>query len=540
VRREIVTARSGEPTLLIDGVSVHSRYDPRREAMRYLDSLSGRIHRASVVIIVGEGLSYLSETLEDRFPRMKVLSIRVGPTGPGRLDREIDAVSAAPGLIRRWLRERISPLDAGGVELLLWEPARKPAPDVFRAAEDEVVLAVRDLQAQIATTGAFGRRWITNALRNAIAADVRWSFTRSDGADQPESVTIVTSGPSLERILPGTKPGGYPAAHAPEAGPFPGVVVATSSALTAPRHTGIDPDLVIHTDGGFWAARYLRDVPPVPGASPLLVAVPARSAIPYRLLHGNGPEGIAPVFLATGWIGDELHDDHHRWPRVSESPTVAGTMLSLARELAPAATFYVAGLDLCSRGLLGHARPHLNDRFMATSARRLQSEATQRARRLFRGDVRAVRWSDGVVGWQTSALEAFETVIASMVTAPDTPGRIVPLYPMGIHPPMWRDRSAGAGSGPAEGSQRSIPGMLPIEEVSRSSRRDRVRHIRTTLGRWKDALSAGEWDEKTRELAFHLAPVEALHARDGVSSFAGPAAIREVEILSALLERLHG
>jgi hypothetical protein len=555
VRREIVTARSGEPTLLIDGVSVHSRYDPRREAIRYLDSLGERVLHASVVILIGEGLPYLCPPLRDRLSRARVLSIRVGPAGADGDDHEIDLVGASPGDIRRWLRERVAPLDAGGIELVLWEPGRKAVPDLFRIAEEEVLLAVRDLQAQIATIGAFGRRWITNAIRSAIAADVRWNVGPSGDDASPEAVSIVTSGPGLEPLLSRARPGGgqNPASDTP---PFPGVVMATSSALSSLRHAGVDPDLVIHTDGGFWAGRYLREAAPAAATTPLLLALPARAAIPYRRLHGTGSAGVDPVFLATGWIGDQLHDDYLRWPRVTESPTVTGTLLSFARQVVPGATLCVSGLDLCSRGLLGHARPHLNDRFIAASARRLGSEATQRARRVLQGDVRRVEWSDGVIGWQSGALETFETVISSFLAASDSTGRVVPLYREGVYPPIWHARIEHRESICADLRRRRNETGLPVEKVPRASRSDRVRHLRATLSRWREAVSATEWDETTRELAFHLAPVEVLRARERSSALPGlpddggggsrsagaarAAAMEGLAALASLVERLHG
>ena len=55
---EIIAARSGLKTARSDGVHIHSPYDPREEARRFVEQSSIRT-APSLILLLGAGLGYV-------------------------------------------------------------------------------------------------------------------------------------------------------------------------------------------------------------------------------------------------------------------------------------------------------------------------------------------------------------------------------------------------------------------------------------------------------------------------------------------------
>ena len=61
---EIVDARTGQPTLKVDGIYLHSAYDPVNEAARLAETVE--VREGSTVLLKGFGLGYLAGAVADR------------------------------------------------------------------------------------------------------------------------------------------------------------------------------------------------------------------------------------------------------------------------------------------------------------------------------------------------------------------------------------------------------------------------------------------------------------------------------------------
>ena len=245
--REIHISRSGHPSVLVNGISLHSRYDPIKEADRRA-RLVAPAHHVRCVIVVGEGVPYLSRALATRFPDRRIISVMLTspPTAEPPPGEWTAADRAGRGAIRRWVRSRVHPLDAASIAVERWEPATRCAPDVIERVESEIVAALRDLQGQIATVGSFGLRWLSNAIRTTIDVDTRWEVHVEGGP-----LLLATSGPSLESL-----------SHLRRRSRSAPLVFATSSALRPLSAADLTPAVIVHTDGGFWARRYLTQARP--------------------------------------------------------------------------------------------------------------------------------------------------------------------------------------------------------------------------------------------------------------------------------------
>lgn len=518
--RETIATRSGAPTLRVNGTLLHSRYDPPREAERFAAGLQPRATPLEVVILAGDGVPHLAEAILRRFAGVQILRLTFQPdisadaTPPSQT---LDITGRSEEEIRSWIRQRLHPLKTAGTELVVWEPARRAVPEAITAAERAVARALQDLSAQIATVGSFGVRWLTNAVRAGILPDTRW-FVRGEAGH----ALLATSGPSLELLFQRDPPD------------LP--VLATSSAATTILAAGITPALVVHTDGGFWAAQYLRHRAVQNG---LVVATLPRAGVPLAIL-ARDPGRL--MFLRTGWIGDALAVDSDAWPALPEQPTVAATLVGLADHLLPNATLTTVGFDLASRDLLDHSRPHPHDGPVFQAVGRLDPLETVRARRCRLGDARRGEWSDGLPAYQSPALAAFRSAFSTMMrreaaATVSVPG--IPRSPFCPFPPATVQ--------PTRGPAHRSPAALHGRSVRRPPPPDRLAHLRRTLEQWWDRSSAAgdaaaTADPIDRELILHLAPVEYLRARRGAADPESVVAAlrRGIGRLQALAERLDG
>jgi len=529
VTRESRVGRGGRPTLLVNGVTLHSSYDPEREARRVCDGLLDRSAAPATIIVVGEGVPYLADELRRRVPTCRILSLSLGPVPDDARD-SLDLDGVVTETVRDWIRRRLHPLDAPRTDVVVWEAARRAAPGTVSGAEHAFLAAMRDLQGQIATVGSFGRRWLANAVRNAVCVDETWIPTAL-----PERLIVATSGPGLSMTL-----------SAPASRDGDRAVLATSSALATLRARGRAPDLIMHTDGGFWAARYLN--PPAlsagVGTSAPLLAFPSRAALPMALYRHRVATARA-VPLRTGWLGDALAPDSDRWMAVAEQPTVAASTLAFATSLAPTADLVLAGFDLASYGFDTHSRPHANDTVIAGLAHRLNPQVTQRVRRALGGDAVALTWSDGTPGFQTPALNAFQPAIRAAVASHRGPV----ARPAGIPATPALDGLAGVhslGGADDRRAQRRESAGITARRHSRPPRRDRRVHVRRVLDAWREltaTVSDGMLQDATvRDLAFHLAPVATLTYQRGAGDADGVVAGIQagLERLGRLVEHLDG
>lgn len=509
MKLESLPGRHGYETVLLNGVALHSRYNPQREAERFLDGarLSAPLR---AVVVTGEGLPYLSGLIARRFPQARVLALGIGPGSPAtEADVDwIDVRGMRSGSLRARLRSRLDPLAVAALELITWEPARRLAPELIEQVEQAVLAALGDLRSELATVGSFGLRWLRNSLLNALLPPQQAGIVLSGSR-----ALLATSGPSLSAALRHRDP------RAP--------VVATSSAWHTLRSHAVTPVLLVHTDGGHWARRYLSARRPGGGRIPVLM--PARAAVAWR----NAPQ-VLPVFLRTGWIGEQLHPDADTWTAGTDQPSVALTMIDRLTALNPQLAVQLAGFDLMSRGLRSHARPHPNDRYLAMRATRRSAPETQWAGRVIRGAPAAGAWSDGRPGYRSAALDAVRSDLLATVQPLASAGRAwLPEEPVPL-PPTAAEL----------GIRRGRPGGAPLKVVTEQRRRPdralRARHAREVITNW--TRSCRDPHAASSELLLHLAPLELLawQRGEGSAEELRDAALRSLHRLQRVVEAIHG
>lgn len=343
------TARSGQPVLERDGISLDSPFDPLREAEKRLARLP--LAGKESVILLGDGSCYLAALLVARRPELPVT-----------------VVEADPALVHAAFRARGE--DAfGGFSLVLTSELVQPAdiarllppletaciaehaaagrffPGEYGRVRELLTTVLRRRAAGLGTVAWFGRRWLHNILAN-MALPAPHTLEVQETGD----VLLAVPGPTLPASLPLLR------------NRKRRFLIALAPALAYLEAEGIVPDLVVTSDGGF--ANLLHFCGRENGSVPLVYPLMTHEGIPRRwagplvpVSMGMGPEAL---LLREGVL-----------PRFPECPTVALFALRLAAALG-AARIFLAGQDFGQPGWRGHAPGYRFEEALFDRATRLR------------------------------------------------------------------------------------------------------------------------------------------------------------------------
>jgi hypothetical protein len=365
------------------GPALHSRYDPRGEAARYVEALKPGPD-VQYFILIEPGLGYLIPALQERRPGAKILALHLDPAFRAAAQASgVPAWFPGGGGLRRFLEDQIPDTEARFVRLVEWRPSLRVYGEKYLGLLSEAAEFIRRIDANARTARNFGRRWLKNFFKNlgTIRTLVR---PRPFGG----SLVITGSGPSLEAAVPLIR-------DMKKAGPL--FVLAASSSAAALIRGGVDPDLLISTDGGSWALVHLRETrrgAPPPLAAGLCAALPSQCAARPVMALNDGSVWQSLVLRGLG-IPFAL---------VPQRGTVSASALDLALLLC-SGNIFIAGMDLSVRDIKTHARPYGFDPLFWGRASRFTpfySQSFCRAGELRRGgsyDIYAAWFQQQIAAW---------------------------------------------------------------------------------------------------------------------------------------------
>jgi hypothetical protein len=375
--------------------SLHSRYNPQGEAERYIDSLN-LPQDIRFFILIEPGRCYLAPVLRKKNAHARVIALHVEkPAEPYPDENTPDAVwfPEAGTALQDFLEKEIPDTLAGEIRVVQWRPATKLFPKACLKLLTGTAEFIKRGDANARTAQAFGRRWFINFFRNVnLLCNVV-----VPGAPFDAPVVVAGAGPSLEDALPRIRQ------HRANA---PLVVLAVSSAVPALRAGGVEPDLILATDGGGWALLHLGEC--VRGhhdktyyAAALTAALPSQCARLPLLAVSDGSLWQNLVLRALGVP----------FLALPERGTVSAAAVDLALALSTGAVF-IAGLDLAHRGIRTHARPYSFDRLWDEAAGRFTPVYSQVYRRA--GDISAGGSHAVYASWFARHIAAYPNRVFSL------------------------------------------------------------------------------------------------------------------------------
>ncbi|GHV84836.1 hypothetical protein AGMMS50230_04440 [Spirochaetia bacterium] len=375
----LVPAKNGF-TVYVEEIALHSRYNPAEEAERYIASLKLESNRS--IILLEPGLFYLERAIQKAFPQMRIITLHCSaffsPENPalGCQPGSLSWNPASPEDLEDFL-ERVSGEDGDTIRLIEWRPSINAYGKACVDLAARTVECIRRISANRVTVKNFGRRWLSNALRNM---DLLGNAAEIQAGSAP--VVICAAGPGLEDALDTISRW--------KESPAPPLIIAVSSAVPALVYRGIIPDLVNTTDGGGWALFHLvEDYRLMSGINkkqanpaadqtsglPILAAdqtsgLPILAAALTAALPSQAA-GEPILILSDGSLWQEVLLQAFGLPfvRFPQRGTVSASALDLARFLSTG-SIYLAGLDFSHRDIKTHASPYAFEKLLNRSASR--------------------------------------------------------------------------------------------------------------------------------------------------------------------------
>jgi hypothetical protein len=349
---------SGSPTAKLDGIYLHGRHDPRRDA---LVQVRQEIDPACTAIVaMGFGLGYGPEAARQAFPSVPLLVV------------EPDAALFHDALAARDLRVLLSDPDVHlhvggspeGLPIVLeslplarpaflrLRPALRTRRSTYRASEETIRSWLLRRDINVNTLHRFGRLWVRNLCRNM------GEFLRCPGVAPLSGLfegipaLVVAGGPSLDSV----------------AGQLDDLrqrmlIVSVNTSLPACRRRGVEPDFTVVVDPQFWASRSLDWFPAHRG---VVVAEPSTCPRVFRRQDQR-------FFLCSSLfpLGESLEEAVGEKGQLGAGGSVSTSAWDLARLLG-ARPLYAAGLDLGFPGMRAHCRGTYPEALWLAAADRLK------------------------------------------------------------------------------------------------------------------------------------------------------------------------
>lgn len=357
---EFLTTGRGDQTLKVNGIPVHSLYNPVAEAERYVSSIELPF-AAKAIIVTFPCLSYMAPFLRKRFPQCKILAVQFSKDF-SKYDSLWDKVFFAD---EENLSERI--FNFLGDEILMstlflsWNPSQKVFACEYQKVWEELKKAVLKSRNILNTKSHFSKKWFTNTVRFALLTK---TFANYKHGSCP--IVVAASGPSLESSIPFLKKNrkNY-------------FLIALSSSLSVLCHHKLIPDLCLSTDAGFWAKKHLeRSLTEFPQ---IALAMPAEAACPGAILESSiivpleYDDGFEKAFYTS--LGIKRH-------KAFANGTVSGTAALFALGLTSGPVFFT-GLDLASSSGFQHTQPNELEIFDSQKDFRFNSTENRNAPKSF-------------------------------------------------------------------------------------------------------------------------------------------------------------
>ena len=397
----LIPSKNGSLTCSKGTVSLHSTFNPEKEAERFV-SLIETSYTPSFIVITGPCLGYSEPFLRGRFPKAKIIAIQYSSDFQEYTKSWDHSFFITKQSDTDFINDRLFSII--GEEKLFstlfisWKPSEKAWPELasslWKAFKDLLAKA----ESVISTRNFFNRRWFLNSIR--FYSSVK-SICIPEKTDKP--IVVTASGPSLGHALPFLKK------HRESF-----VLIAASSSVLPLLENGIIPDFCITTDGGWWAKKHLEPLEQLVrrGVSVPLIA-PPESAVPSELFS-NAP--IVP--LSYGDFPDKLFFDATNIPFVTgeRNGTVSGTAAVLALNMTTSSVFF-CGLDLAP-SLKGfqHTQPNALEPINSLKDSRIKPTETRITASAFSGSGSLCIYRN----WFSSRNESFYKRVFRLVSEKDS------------------------------------------------------------------------------------------------------------------------
>jgi hypothetical protein len=366
----VETAASGDPTLAIGALRIHSKHDPAREGKRLVETLE---EGTGPIAVLGFGLGYAAEAAGERFPDRPLIIVeyRREVLKKALESRDLRAFLSGRKLV--FILGEGTPPETGdtrpdavitALRFFEGKPALLRNRSLMSLDEAWYAEADRHIQTWVsrdevnrATLARFGKRWIRNLAANMGAIRDAPGIAALSGclAGTGIPVLLAAAGPSLD----------IPAPFLPDMAERC-VVVAVDTALRLLLQKGVDPDFALVVDPQYWNFRHLDRT-----QTPRTCLI-AESAVYPPAFRQNFREKMLCGSLFP--LGRFIEDRVDPKGELGAGGSVATTAWDFARNLG-ASAIWIAGLDLAFPDMKTHFKgAFFEERSLSESTRFVPAE----------------------------------------------------------------------------------------------------------------------------------------------------------------------
>lgn len=202
---DIVAAKSGNPTLLVDGVLLHSKYDPIKEAKTFLDANNHIYNGEKNVVIYGLGLGYHLDELLNRVSSecsiyvfdvdedVIQIGTNLGLTQKILNDHRVKAYLGYSNYVLKEFGDALKKVE----DILLYKPSLRVLPEYYKDFKN----AMNNYSLGKIGIERFGSQLEENSLLNSRVESQEICEFINDYSVINQPVVLISAGPSLDTAI---------------------------------------------------------------------------------------------------------------------------------------------------------------------------------------------------------------------------------------------------------------------------------------------------------------------------------------------------
>ena len=337
----------------MNGVLLHSTYNPEQEAKRFVTSLAFSF-APHAVVVTEPALSYCAQFLRQRFPHALICAVRYDKAF-ATTDKLWDIVFDANSNLSNELFNALGEEGVCSALFASWKASERAYALQHENAWHEIKNALIKSRNVLFTRSYFSSRWILNAVLFCTRVQHVALIERGNCP-----VVVAASGPSLASALPYLKK--FRASF---------FLVAASSALSVLAACNIVPDICISTDGGFYALAHMLQFNTLLKKAPIALASEAACV---RSLFATS--SFIPLSYGDGISSALLERCAIPAMHAERNGTISGTAMQFAQNITDAPVF-LCGLDMAPATAFQHAQPNMLEQSASSYDRRTATKETR-------------------------------------------------------------------------------------------------------------------------------------------------------------------
>lgn len=354
------SAKNNQISASINNIKLHSAYNPEVEAERFVQNIKIDFF-PSQIFVIEPCLSYISKFLNERFPKIPKIALR--------FSHDFDSYNSAWDKILYFENENKFKLELSNFSeiqicstlFLQWEVTKK----IFSSQSEKIWKIIKEKiefsKTVLITQNYFSKRWFSNKINFSKYAK---NICKIDSGTQ--DILITASGFSLENAISKIKEIRNSV-----------FLISLSSSLECLLQNQIIPDLVLSTDGGFYAKKHLESLEKQ--NIPLALALEGNCS--KKILEKNP---IIPLCYPKDFQNELDFQKAFNIPsiQIERNGTVSGTAVLFALKLTKNNIFF-CGLDLSSSPSFQHARKNKLEIENSLSENKLNPLQTRLTKQMF-------------------------------------------------------------------------------------------------------------------------------------------------------------